>query len=452
MADPGGISGIRAAGLRPVAILKKDNYRAWSTKLKVQLKVMDCWLLVTGAELQPPATAPAGADAAAVTAALNLRKSWDRRNDAASAVLITSISDEELHTVHGIDEDPPQIWIRLREKFERRSEAEAETAFMLFLDFAHLESETADELIERYETSLQNCLDQGVAVDANTRQRMLLGRPAERYKFLKQNFMLTPAAARPGIDALKAQLRDIDSDYRKPQSGVKTKAGQGHRAETEVNWGQTSNSGGDRRRDRFPARGGGRSGGRGGRGSGDRGSSRDRDGSTKGSSNTKGDVTCYCCGKKGHIKPDCPKKSEECRQCGKVGHLQSMCKMKADGAASTSHPEAGLSEEYDGFACTVTIGNMEAMSGDAAASSTKFSDIWLGDSGASHHIKSSSADMINVTKCPPGTKIRQVQGTVDVEEWGSVLMEVDGHGGKNFIRLDETLIVPTVTINLFSLQ
>ena len=86
---------------------------------------MDCWQLVTGVELQPPATAPAGADAAAITAALALRKSWDKRRDGASAAQITSISDEELHTVHGIEEDPPQIWIRLREKIERRSEAEA---------------------------------------------------------------------------------------------------------------------------------------------------------------------------------------------------------------------------------------------------------------------------------------------------------------------------------------
>ena len=166
-------SGIRATGLRPVAILEKDNYRSWSTKLKVQLKLMDCWLLVTGVELQPPATGPAGCDAAATLAAVNLRRSWDRRKDGASAVLITSISDEELHTVHGIDEDPLQIWTRLREKFERRSEAEAEAAFMLFLDFAHVESETANEMIERYETTLQNCLDQGVTVDNNMRQRML---------------------------------------------------------------------------------------------------------------------------------------------------------------------------------------------------------------------------------------------------------------------------------------
>ena len=46
MADPAGISGIRATGLRPVAILKKDNYRSWAIKLKVELKIMDCWELV----------------------------------------------------------------------------------------------------------------------------------------------------------------------------------------------------------------------------------------------------------------------------------------------------------------------------------------------------------------------------------------------------------------------
>ena len=76
------------------------------------------------------------------------------QSDAASVVLITSISDEELHTVHGIDDNPSLIWTRLEGKFERRFEAEAKTSFMLFLDFTHLESETANEMIERYETTL----------------------------------------------------------------------------------------------------------------------------------------------------------------------------------------------------------------------------------------------------------------------------------------------------------
>ena len=94
-----------------------------------------------------------------------------------------------------------------------------------------------------------------------------------------------------------------------------------------------------------------------------------------------------------------------------------MCKSKTEGGASGGNRTqgAGQFEEYDGFACTVTIGNVEAMIGEAAGKSKQV-DVWLGDSGASHHIKSSFAGMINVTKCPPGTTIRQVQGTVDGEE------------------------------------
>ena len=52
-----GNSGIRAEGIRYVALLRKDNYRAWSSKLKAQLKVMDCWRLIIGVVLMPPATA-----------------------------------------------------------------------------------------------------------------------------------------------------------------------------------------------------------------------------------------------------------------------------------------------------------------------------------------------------------------------------------------------------------
>ena len=100
IADPNANSGIKPAGLRPVAILKKDNYRASSTKLKVQLKVMDCWELVTGAELQPPATSTARADAAPVTADLALRKSWDRRNN---AFLFLSLQFQMRSFIHYMD-------------------------------------------------------------------------------------------------------------------------------------------------------------------------------------------------------------------------------------------------------------------------------------------------------------------------------------------------------------
>ena len=85
-------------------------------------------------------------------------------------------------------------------------------------------------------------------IDGNMRQRMQIGRPAERYKFLKQNYLLSTPANKPNLEALKAQLRDIDADYRKPQGGAKSKSRQGQRSETEANWGQSSTSRGDRQR------------------------------------------------------------------------------------------------------------------------------------------------------------------------------------------------------------
>ena len=60
--------------------------------------------------------------------------------------------------------------------------------------------------------------------------------------------------------------------------------------------------------------------------------------------------------------------------------------------------------------------------------------------------------MVNVEPCPSGTRIRQVQGFVDVQEWGTVLLEVDGEDGKHIMQLRETLIVPDINVNLFTLQ
>ena len=60
--------------------------------------------------------------------------------------------------------------------------------------------------------------------------------------------------------------------------------------------------------------------------------------------------------------------------------------------------------------------------------------------------------MIRVTKCPPRTKIRQVHGLVNVQEWGNVQLQVDGEEGKLVIRLEQILIIPNISVNLFSLQ
>ena len=266
MTDSSGNSGIRAEVARPLALLRKDNYRAWKSKVKAQLKVMDCWRLVIGTEAEPPTTLLARSSGAVVTDAALMRTSWIRRRDRATAALITSVSNEEVHTVQAVNDDPILMWRRLKEKFERRSEAEGETVQMRLLDFAHREGESANAMIERFETVVMVCLDRGVSANENLQKRMLLARPADRYSFLKQSYLLSSIANRPDLVGLKAQIHDIDAEFQKSNSAEVNKSGQANRAEAEADWGQGSNSGTARNSDRgsrrFSDRGERGSGGR----------------------------------------------------------------------------------------------------------------------------------------------------------------------------------------------
>ena len=137
------------------------------------------------------------------------------------------------------------------------------------------------------------------------------------------NNLLASAAARLDLVGLKALIRGIDVEFQKSNSAKFNKSGQANRAEGEASWSQGSSSAGGRGSNR----GSGRFSSRGGRGGGGRGRGDSRAGSK--------DVTCYCCGQKGHIKPNCPKKDEKCRKCGKVGHLLLMCKAASERASGS---------------------------------------------------------------------------------------------------------------------
>ena len=75
MADvawPGNI-GIRVDGSkRSIAVLKKDNYKSWSLKLKHALKIMKYWKMVTRTIAIPPPIVAAGESGAKVAVDLTL--------------------------------------------------------------------------------------------------------------------------------------------------------------------------------------------------------------------------------------------------------------------------------------------------------------------------------------------------------------------------------------------
>ena len=90
---------------------------------------------------------------------------------------------------------------------------EAELVNQLLNDFQHLEIESADTTIDRFEKILGRCNQQGVAVTERQKQRMLLSRPNQRYMYLKKNF--EHADVKPSLASLYAKMRDDDMEHKK---------------------------------------------------------------------------------------------------------------------------------------------------------------------------------------------------------------------------------------------
>ena len=113
-------------------------------------------------------------------------------------------------------------------------------------------------------------------------------------------------------------------------------------------------------------------------------------------------------------------------------------------------------DNFESYMCEVIIKEQlsEAMMVvvDLVSGEEQQMDKWLGDTSSSHHIESTWAGMLNVEKCPPGTKIRQVHRVVDIHDWETLLLEVDGVDGKRIKKLHESLIVLNINANLFSLE
>ena len=170
-------SGIRAdSTVRAVTLSKETNYKTWSVKTKAASFMLDCWDIANGTATMPP-NASAGSTADQVDTVATVKSVYTKKFQKAAAININTISDDQVHSVQTMYEDPVAIWNRLREKSERVSEAQAENARMRLLDFAQNEGETANATIDRFDAAIKYCADQGVNVDDNHGKRILLARP-----------------------------------------------------------------------------------------------------------------------------------------------------------------------------------------------------------------------------------------------------------------------------------
>ena len=76
----------------------------------------------------------------------------------------------------------------------------------------------------------------------------------------------------------------------------------------------------------------------------------------------------------------------------------------------------------------------------------------LGKTCASHHIEYRLDYFSEIFPLPDIFKIHQVQGTLAVTHWGTIILEVDSLSGKKPLRLTNCLFIDSMRFNILSLQ
>ena len=181
--------------------------------------VNNVWDIVNEDRLRPSRPAGyifGGADASAETIAA--AKSEADKYDAyiadfrkAACLLVESISDPQLFGMENAMEDPIFLWKKLQQKFARKSEMGKSSAQKALLSFTHMETETAEETISRFEAIVLKCEQQEVQIYEHGLERALLDQPNDRYKPLKRSWQ--HARDKQDLQELFASMRDDDDEY-----------------------------------------------------------------------------------------------------------------------------------------------------------------------------------------------------------------------------------------------
>ena len=179
---------------------------------------------------------------------------------------------------------------------------------------------------------------------------------------------------------------------------------------------------------------------------------------------------CHNCGKIGHKSPDCPDKKKKsknqggykfrgkCRFCGKLGHKWADCRARlaSEGATSATERAEVVMMGYDGpMWCQETVmsdvGSVDVGLSDLRAGDVINANTWIGDTGASCHMRNDAKGMFDTKKISEGVTVgnnENVKATM-IGKWRGVVTQRDGT--KQKIVLQNVKYVPDLCTNLFSI-
>ena len=215
-----GIRAVPSEGTRfksTSSALTKDNYTAWSIRIRAVLIVNEVWDLVNGNRIRPPSPPDlilgASGNRQIVDEATKNSADFQKASNRACCFLTDSISDSIIMSVPSVLTDLAATWKKLQQKFARKSEMGYEAAQKAFLQFEHQESETAEETITRFESVMETCLQQGYEMTDRAQERALLSEPNDRYESLKKNYQYS--STQPDLEQICTFMREDDLRYQK---------------------------------------------------------------------------------------------------------------------------------------------------------------------------------------------------------------------------------------------